>query len=148
MQCPVGVSLAATCWSLLAKLLIASLGPLLSGFAVSAKNWRWSLYESIWVSAPVLIAFFIFMPETSGPNILLRRAQRLRKLTGSQKLMSQSEIDQRQMTVSGIAIDALIKPLEITLKDPAVMFVQVYSAIVYGIYYSCKCLVTSCLVFH
>ncbi|KAH7020579.1 major facilitator superfamily domain-containing protein [Ilyonectria destructans] len=113
-----------------------SLGPLLSGFAVPAKNWRWSLYESIWASAPVLIALFIFMPETSGPNILLRRAQRLRKLTGSQKLMSQSEIDQSHMTVSGITIDALIKPLEITLKDPAVMFVQVYSAIVYGIYYS------------
>ncbi|KAH8692333.1 major facilitator superfamily domain-containing protein [Talaromyces proteolyticus] len=113
-----------------------SLGPLISGFAVPAENWRWSLYESIWVSAPVLIALFMFMPETSGPNILLRRAQRLRKLTGSQKLMSQSEIDQGHMTVSGIAIDALIKPLEITLKDPAVMFVQVYSAIVYGIYYS------------
>ncbi|KAH7146972.1 major facilitator superfamily domain-containing protein [Dactylonectria estremocensis] len=113
-----------------------SLGPLLSGFAVPAKNWRWSLYESIWASAPVLIALFIFMPETSSPNILLRRAQRLRKLTGSQKLMSQSEIDQSHMTVSGITIDALIKPLEITLKDPAVMFVQVYSAIVYGIYYS------------
>ncbi|OKL57186.1 hypothetical protein UA08_07330 [Talaromyces atroroseus] len=113
-----------------------SLGPLLSGFAVPAENWRWSLYESIWASAPVLVALFIFMPETSGPNILLRRAQRLRKLTGSQKLMSQSEIDQSHMKVSGVAIDALIKPLEITIKDPAVMFVQVYSAIVYGIYYS------------
>lgn len=122
--------------------MTASLGPLLSGFAVPAKNWRWSLYESIWASAPVLIALFMIMPETSGPNILLRRAQRLRKLTGSQKLMSQSEIDQSHMTVSGITIDALIKPLEITLKDPAVMFVQVYSAIVYGIYYSCKCPLT------
>jgi MFS transporter, DHA1 family, multidrug resistance protein len=120
--------------------MTASLGPLLSGFAVPAENWRWSLYESIWASAPVLIALFIFMPETSGPNILLRRAQRLRKLTGSQKLMSQSEIDQSHMKVSSVAIDALIKPLEITIKDPAVMFVQVYSAIVYGIYYSCKCL--------
>ncbi|UPL04241.1 hypothetical protein LCI18_015175 [Fusarium solani-melongenae] len=113
-----------------------SLGPLLSGFAVTAKNWRWSLYESIWISAPLLIALFIFLPETSTPNILLRRAQRLRKLTGNQKLMSQSEIDQAHLTVSGIAIDALIKPLEITIKDPAVLFVQVYSAIVYGIYYS------------
>lgn len=90
----------------------------------------------------MLIAFFIFMPETSSPNILLRRAQRLRQVTGNQKLMSQSEIDQRHLTVSDIAIEALIKPLEITLKDPAVMFVQVYSAIVYGIYYSCKCSMT------
>lgn len=122
--------------------MTASLGPLLSGFAVTAKNWRWSLYESIWISAPLLIALFMFLPETSTPNILLRRAQRLRKLTGNQKLMSQSEIDQAHLTVSGIAIDALIKPLEITIKDPAVLFVQVYSAIVYGIYYSCKCPVT------
>jgi DHA1 family multidrug resistance protein-like MFS transporter len=50
--------------------------------------------------------------------------------------MSQSEINQRNMKVSAVAIDALIKPLEITLKDPAVLFVQVYTAIIYGIYYS------------
>jgi DHA1 family multidrug resistance protein-like MFS transporter len=123
---------------MVSKPAAASLGPLLSGFAVEAKNWRWSLYESIWVSAPVLIALFIFMPETSGPNILLRRAERLRKFAGSQRLKSQSEIDQAHLTVSGIAVDALIKPLEITLKDPAVMFVQIYAAIIYGIYYSCK----------
>ncbi|SCV38501.1 related to FLR1-Putative H+ antiporter regulated by yAP-1 and involved in multidrug resistance [Fusarium fujikuroi] len=113
-----------------------SLGPLISAYAVTAKGWRWSLYESIWVSAPVLIALFIFMPETSAPNILLRRAERLRRLTGSLKLQSQSEIDQAHLTVSGIAVEALIKPLEITVKDPAVLFVQIYSAILYAIYYS------------
>lgn len=116
----------------------AALGPLLSGFAVPVKGWRWSLYESIWVSAPVLIAMFLFLPETSGPNILLRRAQRLRKLTGDKRFVSQSELDQRYMTVSAVTIDALIKPMEITIKDPAVLFVQIYSAIVYGIYYSCE----------
>lgn len=80
---------------------------------------------------------FLLLPETSGANILLRRAQRLRKLTGDERFMSQSEIDQRNMKVSAIALDALIKPMEITLKDPAVLFVQVYTAIIYGIYYSC-----------
>lgn len=123
---------------MVSKPVEASLGPLLSGFAVAAKDWRWSLYESIWVSAPVLILLFVFMPETSAPNILLRRAERLRKFAISSRLKSQSEIDQAHLTVSGIAVDALIKPLEITLKDPAVMFVQIYAAIIYGIYYSCK----------
>ncbi|KAF5548736.1 H+ antiporter [Fusarium napiforme] len=113
-----------------------SLGPLISVYAVTAKGWRWSLYESIWVSAPVLIALFIFMPETSAPDILLRRAERLRRFAGSQRLQSQSEIDQAHLTVSGIAVDALIKPLEITIKDPAILFVQIYSAILYAIYYS------------
>ncbi|CAG8898870.1 unnamed protein product [Penicillium salamii] len=113
-----------------------ALGPLLSGFAVPVKGWRWSLYISIWASAPVLILMFLFLPETSTATILLRRAARLRKIHNNSRFMSQSEIDQRNMHVSDIAVDALIKPLEITIKDPAVLFVQIYTAIIYGIYYS------------
>lgn len=78
----------------------------------------------------------MFLPETSSATILLRRADRLRKIHNTNRLMSQSEIDQRNMRVSDVAIDALIKPMEITIKDPAVLFVQIYTAIIYGIYYS------------
>ncbi|CAI7616710.1 unnamed protein product [Penicillium manginii] len=113
-----------------------ALGPLLSGFAVPVKGWRWSLYESIWASAPVFILMLLFLPETSSATILLRRAQRLRKVFNDNRFMSQSEIDQRNMRVSAVAIDALVKPIEITIKDPAVLFVQIYTAIIYGIYYS------------
>lgn len=116
----------------------AALGPLLSGFSVPAESWRWSLFETIWASAPVFLAMFVFLPETSGPNLLLRRARRLRKLTGDSRLVSQSEIDQQHMKLSSVLVDALIKPMEITIKDPAVLFVQVYVAIIYGIYYMCK----------
>lgn len=79
---------------------------------------------------------FIFLPETSSATILLRRAGRLRKIHNNSRFMSQSELNQRNMHISDIAIDALIKPLEITIKDPAVLFVQIYTAIIYGIYYS------------
>ncbi|KAL8945582.1 MAG: hypothetical protein Q9222_007891, partial [Ikaeria aurantiellina] len=113
-----------------------ALGPLLSGFAVPVKGWRWSLWEIVWISAPGLIAMFLFVPETSTPNILLRRAARLRKLTGDSRLRSQSEIGQKNLKPSAVALDALIKPLEITIKDPAIAFVNVYCSIVYGIYYS------------
>ncbi|POR32387.1 Caffeine resistance protein 5 [Tolypocladium paradoxum] len=113
-----------------------ALGPLLSGFSVPAKNWRWSLYESVWASGPIFLTMFVALPETSGPTILLRRARRLRKLTGDDRFMSQSEIDQHNMTASSVALDALVKPMEITVKDPAVLFVQIYTAIIYGIYYS------------
>lgn len=113
-----------------------ALGPLLSGFSVPVMGWRWSLLEVIWAASPVFLGMFIFLPETSAPNILLRRAQRLRKLTGDKRFMSQSEIDQRNMKTSAIIVDALIKPIEITIKDPAILFVQIYTAIIYGIYYS------------
>ncbi|KAJ6031676.1 major facilitator superfamily domain-containing protein [Penicillium herquei] len=113
-----------------------ALGPLLSGFAVPVEGWRWSLYESIWASAPVFIVMLLFLPETSTPTILLRRAQRLRKIYNEKRFMSQSELDQQHMKMRAIAVDALIKPMEITIKDPAVLFVQIYTAIIYGIYYS------------
>ncbi|KAK9481760.1 major facilitator superfamily domain-containing protein [Lipomyces starkeyi] len=113
-----------------------ALGPVLSGFAVPAENWRWSLWEILWMSGPVFLLFFICLPETSASHILLRRAQRLRKLTGNQNLKSQSEIDQANMKVSTIAFEALIKPWEISILDPAVAFTHIYSSIVYGIYYS------------
>ncbi|KAJ5216531.1 major facilitator superfamily domain-containing protein [Penicillium cinerascens] len=113
-----------------------ALGPLLSGFAVPVKGWRWSLFESIWASAPVFIIMFMFLPETSSATILYRRASRLRKLNNNPKFMSQSEIDQHNLSLSAVTVDALIKPIEITIKDPAVLFVQIYTAIIYGIYYS------------
>ncbi|KAK8105359.1 uncharacterized protein PG998_004170 [Apiospora kogelbergensis] len=113
-----------------------ALGPLLSGFSVPVKGWRWSLLEILWAAVPIFVVMFLFLPETSTPNLLLRRAQRLRKLTGSSRFMSQSEIDERNLDRRAVLIDALIKPLEITIKDPAILFVQVYTAIIYGIYYS------------
>jgi DHA1 family multidrug resistance protein-like MFS transporter len=113
-----------------------ALGPLMAGFAVSAKNWRWSLWEIVWMAAPLLLLLLTLMPESSTPNILLRRAKRLRKLTGNSKLQSQSELDQRTLTASAILVDALIKPIEITLKDPAIFFVNIYTALFYGIYYT------------
>jgi DHA1 family multidrug resistance protein-like MFS transporter len=113
-----------------------ALGPLLSGFAVTAKGWRLSLWEILWAAGPTFLLMFMLLPETSTPNILLRRAQRLRKLTGDNRLMAQSEIDQKNMKPGKILIDAIIKPMEITVKDPAILFVNVYTAIIYGVYYS------------
>ena len=113
-----------------------ALGPLFSGFAVTAKGWRWSLWEILWIAGPVFILMFLLVPETSTPNILLRRANRLRALTGDSRLRSQSEIDQAHIKPSKVLISAFIKPLEITVKDPAIAFVNLYTALVYGIYYS------------
>lgn len=113
-----------------------ALGFTLSGFAVTTEDWRWSLWEIVWMAAPTAVILFLFLPETSTPNILLRRAQRLRKLTGSQYLQSQSEIDQHGLTASAVAVNALIKPIEIMIKDPSILFIHAYTGLFYGIYYS------------
>uniref|UniRef100_A0A8H7K296 Major facilitator superfamily (MFS) profile domain-containing protein n=1 Tax=Bionectria ochroleuca TaxID=29856 RepID=A0A8H7K296_BIOOC len=76
------------------------------------------------------------MPETSSATILLRRARRLRKLTGNERLQSQSEIDQRHMKASDIVFSALIRPMEIMLKDPSIFFVNLYTGYFYGVFYT------------
>ncbi|KAF2200847.1 benomyl/methotrexate resistance protein [Delitschia confertaspora ATCC 74209] len=113
-----------------------ALGPIISGFSVMAENWRWSLWEMLWLNGPVWLLLFFFLPETSGANILLRRAQRLRKLTGDERLKAQSEIDQKNLTPRDIAVEALWRPMQLMLLDPSIAFTAVYTALVYGIYYS------------
>ncbi|KAF2999212.1 hypothetical protein E8E13_000934 [Curvularia kusanoi] len=121
-------ALAATCGP--------SLGPIISGFSVSAMNWRWSLWEMLWLNGPIFLSLFFLLPETSSATILLRRAQRLRALTGNTSLRSQSEIDQANLTPSAIASEALWRPFQLMLLDPSIAFTAVYTAIIYGIFYS------------
>ena len=84
----------------------------------------------------MLILLLLFLPETSSPTILHQRAARLRKLTGSSRFKSQSEIDQSQMTPHAIMVDALIKPGEIFVLDPAIAFTNIYTSLIYSFYYS------------
>jgi DHA1 family multidrug resistance protein-like MFS transporter len=103
-----------------------AIGPVISGFAVQAKGWRWGLWEIVWLNAPIMFAFLFFCPETSADYILRARAARLRKLTGNPNIKSQSEINQAQMKPSEVVSEALIKPVEIMLKDPAIAFTNLY----------------------
>ncbi|EON66619.1 hypothetical protein W97_05865 [Coniosporium apollinis CBS 100218] len=121
-------ALAATCGP--------ALGPIISGFSVAAMNWRWSLWEILWLAGPVWVLLFLFLPETSTPTILLRRAQRLRKASGNNQLKSQSEIAQASLSVKDLAIETLWRPIQMMLLDPAVAFTALYTALVYGIFYS------------
>lgn len=88
------------------------------------------------MASPVLLSLLLFMPETSAPNILLRRARRLRELTGDSRLQSQSEIDQRSLSACDILFSALLRPMEIMFKDPPIFFVHVYTGYFYGDFYT------------
>uniref|UniRef100_A0A0W0FIR5 Major facilitator superfamily (MFS) profile domain-containing protein n=1 Tax=Moniliophthora roreri TaxID=221103 RepID=A0A0W0FIR5_MONRR len=59
------------------------LGPVIGGFAAQAKDWRWPIYELMWISALAILFLSFLLPETYEATILRKRAQRLRKLTGN-----------------------------------------------------------------
>jgi DHA1 family multidrug resistance protein-like MFS transporter len=73
-----------------------TLGPLIGGFAVMEKDWSWSIWELMWMSGFTLVFCFFCLPETSGPNILCRRARRMRRVTGNLSLRSASENEAAQ----------------------------------------------------
>jgi MFS transporter, DHA1 family, multidrug resistance protein len=92
----------------------------------------------LWLSAPILVSFFFFLPETSSSTILYYRAQRLRQITGNGNYRSQVEIDheKQNLTIKDIMYNAIIKPGEINALDPAVLFSTIYTSLVYAIFYS------------
>lgn len=108
----------------------------MSGFSVTAKDWRWSLWEMLWLSGPIFIMMLVFLPETYQANILLRRAKRLRKLTGNDNYRSQSELDQAAMKPREVVYEALVRPIQLMVLDPAIGFTAAYIALFYAIFYS------------
>ena len=109
-----------------------ALGPLLSGYAVS-NNWRWPFYEII-IMGGSLFLILLTLPETSAANILLRRARRIRLSQNDSRYATSYELDRTDARQKFIS--AMIKPFEISVKDPAITFACMYAAILYSIYYS------------
>ncbi|KAF8309010.1 MFS general substrate transporter [Clavulina sp. PMI_390] len=110
------------------------LGPIVGGFAASAESWRWPLWELAWISGFSAIFLSFFFPETLPDTILLKRAQRLRKLTGNEKLRSLSEIKQAEMTPRAVAVEYLVRPFQL-MMEPVVLFLNLYLGLAYAVFY-------------
>ncbi|KAF7561805.1 hypothetical protein G7046_g2351 [Stylonectria norvegica] len=91
------------------------MGPLVGGFAAEAKGWRWTIWELAWLCTAV-------------------RAQQMRKATGDSRLKSQSEIDAEKVTWKDHLV-VLSRAFTITFTEPVVFFVDLYSALLYGVLY-------------
>jgi DHA1 family multidrug resistance protein-like MFS transporter len=126
---------AVALWAAVATLGPA-LGPTLSSYAVKDLGWHFSSWELLIIAGPVYFLMLTVIPESSGPTILYYKAKRMREETGNQELMSDSERRQKNMKVSTLLFDALVKPWEINALDPAILFTTVYMGLCYGIYYS------------
>jgi DHA1 family multidrug resistance protein-like MFS transporter len=129
------VPYAVSFWSVFAYAGPA-LGPLLTGFSVPLSTWRWTFYETLILSGFTFVLLFLCMPETSAEYILTKRAQRLRANTGNQDLKSTAEVHAGNKDWMKLIAYHLTMPFKITFLDPSVLFINLYTALVYGIYYS------------
>jgi MFS family permease len=71
------------------------LGPLVSGFINENTYWRWTYYVIIIWSAVMLVLLIVFVPESYSPELLRRRAERLRKETGDERWIAPVEKSNR-----------------------------------------------------
>lgn len=101
------------------------LGPIVGGFAAAANGWRWPIWELAWISGFSSIFLALLLPETLPDTILLKRAKRLRKLTGNENLRSMSEIKQAEMSAGDVAREYLVRPFQL-MMEPAVLFINLY----------------------
>jgi len=75
----------------------------------------------------------------SADKILYERAKRLRRITGNKALRSQGEINQAHMTGRAVVSEALLRPLQITIKDPSVAYVNLYISLLSVAAHSLSC---------
>lgn len=73
-------------------------------------------------------AFIILLfglPETSSSAILTRRARRLRRVTGNDKIKTRGEIEAENMTSRDIVNMSLLLPLRMTTIEPIAVALNV-----------------------
>lgn len=82
------------------------------------------MWELMWLSGAALVLFFFFLPETSSSDILYRRTQRLKKLTGNDKLKCEPELIGEQMTPKDIVLMTLMRPITLNFTEPMVFLLM------------------------
>ena len=108
-------------------------GPLIGGVITQLVNWRWTFWFLCISTGIVLVLLIAFLPETNHNTILHRRAVRLRKLTGNDKIRSKYEIEKETHTLklSDLAKETLWRPIFIAFFEPMVLLLNIYTAFIY-----------------
>lgn len=111
-----------------------TLGPIVGGFLGEAEGWRWveglmAIFTGIlWIIGSLTI------PETYAPVLLKNRAAALSKKTGK-VYRSKIEIDRGKQSLGQSFKIALSRPWILLLREPIVLLLSIYMAIIYGTLY-------------
>lgn len=127
---PVGIG--AWC---VAQVCGPSLGPFIGSIFVQLVDWRWTFWFMTILSGTALLILSCFLPETYGPTLLARKAKRLRAKTGNPNIVSEGEIYNLKLKLNEILIDALWRPIEISISEPVVLLINIYLSLIYAIMY-------------
>jgi multidrug resistance protein len=117
-----------------APFLGPSLGPVIGGFLGESAGWRWLMGFMAIFSAVAFIMGSLFVPETYAPVLLRRRAERLSKITGK-VYRSRVDLDRGTVSLREALRTSLTRPWILLTREPIVLLLSIYMAIVYGTLY-------------
>lgn len=124
----VAAFMAATTWGPIC-------GPLVSGYMATV-SWRWVFWVEL-IFAGVTWPFLLFIPETFGPVLLRRKAERLRKETGDKAIVAPAELENNDFWQ--VCVVVLTRPIRMFLFEAIVLCCCLYLSLAYGIFYSKRC---------
>lgn len=127
---PVSISV----WSI-AAVCAPSLGPLFGSILTVKGGYLWTFLFVALTSGCSFLVLSWLLPESYGKTILYRKAERLKALTGDDKITSEGHIENSDMSTNGMIVDALWRPLEIIIFEPVVLIINLFIGLVYSIMY-------------
>ncbi|KAK5945796.1 hypothetical protein PMZ80_003004 [Knufia obscura] len=106
--------------------------PPISGFFAQNTTWRW-VFGFGTIFAAATIPFVVFLPETYAPILASKRAAKLRKETGNQNIIAQSDLQKKSFKY--VMSVVMTRPFRMLFRELIVSTTCLYLALCYGIFY-------------
>lgn len=110
------------------------LGPIAGGFLGQSAGWRWVEGLMAAYSGALWIICGFLVPETYAPVLLRKRAAKLSKMTGK-VYKSKMEAKTGKIAIGELFKTALSRPWILLFKEPIVLVMSIYMAVIYGVLY-------------
>lgn len=109
-------------------------GPIVGGFITqSYLGWRWTAYITAIMGFFFGTLGFLIVPESHAPTILSARAKKIRYKTKNWAIHAKA--DESQVDFYNIVHVYLFRPFVMLIREPILLLVSLYLALVYGILY-------------
>ena len=116
-----------------AAFLGPGLGPMVGGFVGENVGWRWVEGVMAIFTGIIWIIICFFLPETYSPVLLHKRANKLSTVTGK---VYRSKFEAKKVIKFGEVLKtALSRPWLLLFREPIVLLLSIYMAIIYGTLY-------------
>ncbi|KJZ72783.1 hypothetical protein HIM_07858 [Hirsutella minnesotensis 3608] len=111
----------------------SAMGPVVGGFILLKKDWRWVFYTQMFLAAGTC-ALMAFLPETHAPTLLRQKARRIRQAGISGFENVKAAADDQDRSLQSVFKIALTRPW-IILFDTIALLCAIYLSVVYTLLY-------------